>query len=119
MRSLLIAMLFACGGSAPPPAAPVANTAPPPLATPAAEPDPSSFAGIRAKMAKFADDICACKDSACAQTVTDAMTKWGQDMTKSMKETPKLSEQETKDVTEIAERMGKCMQTAMSGGATP
>jgi hypothetical protein len=123
MRSLLIALLFGCGGSTPPPA-PVANTAPPPATpAPAAAPavDPSSFAGIRAKLNKFADDMCVCNDSVCAQGVSDAMTKWGQDMTKNAKQTPKMSEQETKDFTKIAERLGTCMQAAMSSGsgATP
>ena len=72
-------------------------------------------------MNKFADDMCACKDTACAQRVSDAMVKWGQDTTRNAKQTPKMSEQETKDVTKIAERLGTCMQTAMSSGsgATP
>jgi hypothetical protein len=117
-------MLFACGGSAPPPAAPITNTAPPPATpTPASSPapDPTSFAGIRGKLNKLADDMCGCKDTACAQGVSDAMTKWGQDIARNAKETPKMSEQETKDFTKIIERLGTCMQTAMSSGsgATP
>jgi hypothetical protein len=71
------------------------------------------------KMSKFADDMCACKDSPCAQGVADAMTKWGQDMTKNAHQPPKMTEQETKDFTQLGERMGKCMQAAMGGGSTP
>jgi hypothetical protein len=74
---------------------------------------------MRVNMSKFADDMCACKDSACAQTVADAMTKWAQDMSKNNQAPPRMSDQEAKELTEIGEHMAKCMQTAMGAGSTP
>jgi hypothetical protein len=68
------------------------------------------------KMAEFRDHMCACKDAACAEKVSDEMTKWSMEMSKQYKDPPKLNDQEIKQATEIGETMGKCMQTAMGMG---
>ena len=68
------------------------------------------------KMHEFADKMCACKDTTCAQAVSDEMTKWGQEMAQSMEEPPVMTEEDTKEATEIGERMGKCMQAAFGAG---
>jgi hypothetical protein len=66
-------------------------------------------------MLKYKDQFCACKDSACAQRVSDDMTKWGQEEARNNAEPPKMTEEETKAFTQIGEEMGKCMQKAMGG----
>ena len=43
-------------------------------------------------MEKFADELCACQDPACAQTVTDEITRWSQEQSRNRIEAPKLSE---------------------------
>jgi hypothetical protein len=69
-----------------------------------------------AKMTEFKDEMCKCKDAKCAQDVSDKMTKWSQEASKTAKEPPKMNEADTKRAQEIGEQMGKCMQTAMAGG---
>jgi hypothetical protein len=77
---------------------------------------PSSFdaSDAMAKMNEFADKMCACKDTHCAQGVSDEMTKWAQDMAKNEQEPPKMSDEDQKKAVEIGTRMGDCMQNAMS-----
>jgi hypothetical protein len=108
MRSLLIALLFACGGS-PPPAAPAPPPPPPPAdaAAPAAD---AWFTEAMVKMSGFADAMCACKDVACAKKVSDDMTEWGQVMEKQHPDPPKLTEEQTKNASDVGQRMGECMQ---------
>ena len=70
------------------------------------------------KMGEFKDKMCACKDAKCAQSVSDDMTKWGQEQSKAMTEPPKLSDEQVKQATDIGEQMGNCMVKAM-GADTP
>ena len=72
-----------------------------------------NFEDAMAEMAQFRDQMCACKDTACAQHVSDDMTKWGQKLAKEQSEPPQFSEEDTRRATEIGETMGKCMQHAM------
>jgi hypothetical protein len=76
-------------------------------------------AAAMAKMTEFKDQMCKCAehDTKCAQTVSDAMTKWSQEQAKNQKEPPKMSEEDTKKAAAIGEEMGKCMQAAMGAGA--
>jgi hypothetical protein len=67
-------------------------------------------------MHTFEDEMCACKDSPCAQRVSDEMTKWGEEQARDNREPPKMSDEEVKQFTQIGEHMGKCMQKAMGGG---
>jgi hypothetical protein len=76
----------------------------------------ASFAKAMAKMAEFRDQMCACKDMACAQKVSDGMTTWAQEEAKESTEPPKMSEAEIKQATAIGEQMGRCMQKAMGAG---
>jgi hypothetical protein len=77
-----------------------------------------SFAKAMKAMERFGDEMCACKDTACAQKVSDEMTKWSQEEAKDQKESPKMTEDDIKRATAIGERMGKCMQTAMGMGTS-
>ena len=71
-----------------------------------------------AKMTEFKDEMCKCKDAKCAQDVSDRMTKWSQEQSKTQKEA-KMSDEDTKKAAAIGEEMGKCMQSAMGAGAVP
>ena len=71
------------------------------------------------KMGEFKDKMCACKDAKCAEGVSDELTKWSQEMAKTMQQPPKMSEADQKRAAEMGEQMGKCMQTAMGAGAAP
>ncbi len=68
-----------------------------------------------AKMKKFADDMCACKDKACAEKVTAEMVKYGEEMSKKQggKAEPAMSEAQTKELAESSKKMGECMTKAM------
>jgi hypothetical protein len=65
-------------------------------------------------MAEFKDKMCACKDTACAQQVSDEMAKWSQDQAKDYEEPPVMTDDDTKRLTQLGEAMGKCMQSAMT-----
>jgi hypothetical protein len=87
-----------------------------------------SFAGCKkkggdsiAKMEGFKNDMCACKDKACSDKVTEAMTKWSQDMAKEGGDKEaKVSEDDAKKLASITEEMTKCMtKVMMSGAPTP
>jgi len=69
-----------------------------------------------AAMTHFADEMCACHDTSCAQRVADEMTKWSQEMAKDQSKPPKMTDDDVKRATALGERMGKCMQEAMGGG---
>jgi hypothetical protein len=66
------------------------------------------------QMTIYKDQMCACKDSACAQRISDDMTKWAQEEARNNAEPPPMTEEDTKQFTELGEQMGTCMQKAMS-----
>lgn len=71
-------------------------------------------------MERFRDQLCACKDPACVQRVSDEMTRWSQEMSRTQRNPPKMSDQDVERATAIGEKMGQCMQAAMgAGGTTP
>jgi hypothetical protein len=53
-------------------------------------------AAAMAKMTEFKDEMCKCKDAACASSVSDKMMKWSAEQNKDKKEPPKMSEADTK-----------------------
>ena len=70
-----------------------------------------------AKMGEFADDMCKCKDKACADKVQEGMTKWSTDMAakggdKASAEKP--SEADMKKMTEVGQKYAECMTKAMT-----
>lgn len=70
-----------------------------------------------AKMQEFTDEMCACTDKTCADAVAAKMTQWSQEMTQLHREEDmKPSEEDIKEMTAVAERLGKCMMTAMAPG---
>ena len=67
-----------------------------------------------AAMTRFKDEFCQCTTSACAQRVSDKMTKWSQEQAKIEHEPPKMTDEQSKLFTDLGEQMAKCMQKAMS-----
>jgi len=108
--------LAGCGGKAAPPPAPPANTTPaaaPPAPAPV-EPDVATKA--LAQLGAFADQMCACHDTTCADRVQNRMNAWATAMAE--KADPKernrrASEADMKQMNELGTRYGECMAKAM------
>jgi len=79
------------------------------------EPTSPGVAEAMATMSRFKDEMCACKDTSCAQKVSDEMAKWSQAQAKRTTPPPKMTDEAVKRATELGEAMGTCMQRAMSG----
>src|SRR5688500_10580324 len=80
---------------------------------------PDYIAEATAKLQEFTNQMCQCHDATCAQKVSDELTKWAQDMAKRHPSPPPgtPTEQQQKDITAIAEKLGNCMQKAMTASA--
>ena len=81
-------------------------------------------ADMSGKYTEFKDNMCKCKagDSACAQKVSDDMTKWAAEQAKTMgteaaKMDPKEAEEMAKTITPIMTEYTKCMTAAMTPAA--
>jgi hypothetical protein len=75
-----------------------------------------------AKMTEFTTKMCTCRDGACAQAVTDEMTKWGAQMAKDPRyDVAQISDDDAKRMADITKRMTDCMTAAMaaSGSGSP
>ena len=73
------------------------------------------FEDAMEKFAQFTDDMCQCRDNACATRVGDDMTRWGTAMSKEWPQ-PKLDEAQTKRANDMAMRFATCWQHALSAG---
>lgn len=69
-----------------------------------------------AKMSELKDKMCACKDKACADQVTQEMTKWGAEHSKGG-EAAKMSDDEQKKMASVTEGMTTCMTKIMTDAA--
>ena len=76
-----------------------------------------SMAEALATMTRFKDSMCACKDMACVQKVSDDMSRWGQEAAKRSEQAPKLTEEDAKAMGALSEQMAHCMQNAMGAGS--
>jgi hypothetical protein len=71
-----------------------------------------------AKMTEFKDKMCACKDKACTDKVSEDMTKWGQEQAKNAGDkAAAVSEEDTKKMAAVTEEMTKCMTKIMTDAA--
>jgi len=115
--ALLALALAACGGGQPPPPAPAA--APPP-GDAAIDASRSDVAAALAQTSRFADDMCACADHACVTRVTEAMTRWAQDMVQAggQQATPTMSEADTRRMAQITERLTTCVTDVMKSAGS-
>jgi hypothetical protein len=128
MRSWVFVVLVACGGSSkpapvtpPPPVA--AKPVPPPKVEPAKTPvkaNPDDCANMTCAIAiidDFSKQMCACKDKACAEGVTEKLQTWAENISnkpelKDIKPTDDQQEQ----MQAIVQRYSDCMIKAMGGG---
>lgn len=76
---------------------------------------------VMAKMTEFADQMCRCKDKACADTVQEAMTKWSVDMAAKAGSTrdERPDEATMKKMTEIGQKYAECMTQAFQSAVEP
>src|SRR4051794_10816571 len=117
MRAAWIAIvLIACGGGRSEPNKPIANVTAKPPADAAVDAPADDMAVALAKMTDFTERMCQCKDQACAEAVTQAMTDWAQTMAKDDKTRQQLrpSDAQVKQMATIAERMSSCMTKVMT-----
>jgi predicted small lipoprotein YifL len=117
MKLLVVSVLVACGSKDPPPALPPSNVVILPDAAPVATPpdgpeDPVAL--LMTKMNGFADEMCACRDKACADVVQEGMTKWSTQMASDAgsRGMRKATEKELEQITNIGQRYGECMTKA-------
>ncbi len=127
-----VVLVGACYRSAPPPASP----APPAPASPVDQERQASYAHARfsftqpareersviaaalARLGEFTDEMCACPDRACADAVSQEMTRWSTELSKDHVEL-KPTDEEMEEAKQITERLSKCMMTAMGYGNPP
>jgi hypothetical protein len=67
-------------------------------------------------MTEFKDVMCRCKNKACADKVTEEMTRWSQDMAKKM--SVRVSDDDMKKMEGITEEFTQCATRAMLGDLT-
>jgi len=72
-----------------------------------------------AKMEEFSNEMCKCKDKACADKVQEGMTKWSTDMAAKggEKKDEKRTRRPMKKMTEIGQKYAECMTKAMTPAA--
>jgi hypothetical protein len=63
----------------------------------------------------FTDQMCACKDKACADKVQDDFTKWGTEMSKKMDRDERPDDETMKQLTDMMSRYADCMTKVMGG----
>lgn len=101
--------------SAPEPARPAEPVA---AVKPARKPEPERPVDI---MARFRDQMCACRDKACADGVQETMTRWSQEVARNLgtdRDEHKLDADDVAQLTTLAEDYGRCMMTAMTAGGS-
>lgn len=97
------------------------------LLAPACKKKGASAGEAIARFSEFTDRVCACKDRACTERVTEDMTKWSMDMQRSHRDA-KPTADEMKRMTDLGQRYGECVARFSSsessapfvgGGAVP
>jgi len=109
LMTIVMSLVMACGSKPTPAPAPIANIRPaaPADAAPATSPNYTKLSG---EFAAFADAMCACTTKACAQKVSDDMSKWSAANEKSHTSFDNLGPDEQTNVDDLGSRMGDCMQ---------
>ena len=133
VRSCVVLLILAAGcfRSSPPPAAPASPAASParlayhePQATYAharfrstrqAPGERSVIAEAIDRLGEFADDMCACTDRTCADRVSQDMTRWSMELSKTHEDL-RPTEDEMEEASLVTERLSKCMMTSMGYG---
>jgi hypothetical protein len=84
-------------------------------------PKKSSSGDAIVRQTEFRDRMCACKDRACAEKVTEDLTRWGQEQAKaSGDKIIKMSDDDMKKSAAVSGEMSACMTKILAegGGAT-
>jgi hypothetical protein len=132
MRNWLFVLLVACGGPAASTQPTISNQpgpgTPPMVAqTPPANPKPACGDETTAKcaishMEYFTNQMCTCKDKACADGANDAMIKWGTRMAEKASKAPnheKPDPEIAKQSADLMTRYTECMTKLMIGTPPP
>lgn len=81
----------------------------------------SSSGDAIAKQTEFRDKMCACKDRACTEKVTEELTRWGQEQAKASGDKAiKMSDDDMKKSAAVSGEMSACMTKVLAevgGGA--
>lgn len=116
---LVVVLLAACSGPAQPPAQEPAltNSVPKPPPDAASDAPLTDAAAVMAKMSVFRDQLCACKDTACAKQVTAELTQWAQEIAREPRKEQSFTEADTRQIAEISEGFAKCMARISGTGS--
>src|SRR5262249_1675197 len=71
------------------------------------------------KMVEFKNRMCLCPNRACADAVSDEMTKWSQQMAMNADQNARVSKEDSKAMESVAEEFTQCATKAMTAGMTP
>jgi hypothetical protein len=71
-----------------------------------------------ARLGELTDQMCTCADRTCADTVSQEMTRWSNEVARDYADL-KPTDEEMEEVKRVAERLSRCMTTAMSYGHPP
>ena len=122
----LLVAVAACWGARPDAASP--RTPPPPIErAPQTYVPPhravgrvplTDFEEAVTRLNDYTDEMCRCADSSCTSAVMNDISLWGQTWQEQHKEW-KATEEENKQITEIATRLMECMQRAGSNAPSP
>jgi hypothetical protein len=75
------------------------------------------YAQMVAKLTGFKDRMCACKDQACINGVSDDMTKWGQDQATTTADMSDVNDALVQQMSKAMEDYSKCMSDAIMASA--
>lgn len=75
-----------------------------------------AIAAAMEKMVELKNKMCECKDAACAQSVSDELSRWGSEHWKAQIRPPEMSAEESRRAVQVGEEMSKCMLRAMAAG---
>ena len=128
---VLVVVVAACGGgNAPPPQQPMSNQVAAAPAPPA-EPDPTCACStdsckdnkdtqyLIARLCKFKQRMCACKDKACGDKVNEDYTVWMQQLAKdSSQNISNTTEEDARQLADNATKFQECYTRVVEGSGT-
>lgn len=67
----------------------------------------------------FTDQVCACKDRACAEKINAEVTTWGMEMAQKPPKDVKQTPETTKVMTDLGQKYATCVTKLYTDGSTP
>jgi hypothetical protein len=103
--------LAACAASQPPPLSNHAPPAPPQVqAQGQGQGEPATAIAVTlARLERFSDEMCGCRDRDCADRVVDDMMRWSHDLTTAGKGSPLVNSVQGSRAKAAADRVSRCM----------